>query len=356
MIGSLADLIAPPWAGPLPPEHPVSRMRRGAIVHALTPHPPVGCTPHEVVHRHDKLQVRYYAPTGPAQGAPLILVPSMINRATILDLEPGRSLVEAMAARGHATYLIDWGRPGPEDATEDLGYVLLDLLHRSIDRSCRHARQPRAHVLGYCMGGSLTAMLASLRPERFASLIALAAPVRFSEGGRFRDLCHPDVFDVDELIQGDGLLPPEAMAPVFKLLDPMGNLTRFLGVEAAADEPQALRRVMARDRWLSENVALPGAFAREWIARGYQRDELLAGTWEVRGEAMELSRLRMPTLVALCTRDAITPPAAARPLASAVSGPVQLEELPTGHIGVVVGSFGPRVFYPLIDRWIREQA
>ena len=32
----------------------------------------------------------------------------------------------------------------------------------------------------------------------------------------------------------------------------------------------------------------------------------------------------------------------------------RVEILETGHIGVVVGSFGPRVFYPLLDSWLRE--
>ncbi len=357
MIGALADLLAPPWALPLPPDHPIAKMRRGAMIHGLAPRPPVGQTPHAIVHRHDKLVVRHYAPTGPAVGGPpLVLVPSMINRAWILDLEPGRSMVEAMAAAGHATYLVDWGVPGPEDATEDLGYVLHELLHRSLDRICRHARAPRAHVLGYCMGGTLTAMLAALRPARFASLVALAAPVRFAEGGRFRDLSHPDVLDVDKAIAADGLMPPEVMAPVFRLLDPMGNLTKYLGVDDASADPKRLASVMARERWLGENVPLAGAFAREWIGRGYQDDALLDGTWVVRGEAIDLGRIACPTLVAPCARDQITPPAAALPLADAVGGPARVELLETGHIGVVVGSFGPRTFFPLVDRWIREHA
>jgi hypothetical protein len=44
------------------------------------------------------------------------------------------------------------------------------------------------------------------------------------------------------------------------------------------------------------------------------------------------------------------------PLAQATSSTdVHAEVLDTGHIGIVVGSFGPRVFYPLLDRWFRAR-
>ena len=88
--------------GALPPRwgtDPFARMQRGAVIHAVTPRPPVGLTPYRVIHRQDKLEVRYYAPRGAGAGAPLVLVPSMINRSYILDLEPDRSLIAGMCAR-----------------------------------------------------------------------------------------------------------------------------------------------------------------------------------------------------------------------------------------------------------------
>ncbi len=332
----------------------VARARQGMRILATTPRPPVGRTPHAVVHAQDKLVVRYYAPRGDARATPVVLVPSLINRAWILDLEPGRSLVEALSGMGHPTYLVDWGEPGPEDAEEDVGYVLLELLHRSIDRVCRHARSPQAFVLGYCLGGTLSAMYAALRPERVAGLVALAAPVSFANGGRFREFTAPGVFDVERAVTADGLVPVEVMKPAFQLLDPMGNWTKYLAVEAAASDPVQLARVLVRERWVEDNVPMAGAFAREFIGKGYQEDRLLAGTWVIRGERVDLRAVRAPVHVVACRKDFITPVAAALPLAAAVGGPASSTVLDTGHIGVVVGAEGPRTFYPLLDRWFRE--
>lgn len=345
--------VAPAWS-----TDPFSRIQRGAVVHALTPRPPVGLTPHEVVHRHDKLKLRYYPPpAGSSPRAPVVLVPSMINRAYILDLEPDRSLVRALAAAGHPTYLVDWGVPGPEDAREDVGYVIEELLHRSIDRACRHAHAERALVLGYCQGGTLAAVWAALHPERCAGLVALNAPVKFSEAGRFREFVDPARFHVDEAIDADGLVPVSVMKPAFQMLDPVGSWTKYLSVDEASADPHRLARVMARERWLEENVPMPGAFAREFIRACYQEDRLVAGTWEVRGRRVELRAIRCPVLVVMCARDFISPAGACAPLAEAVgAADVETHTLSAGHIGVVVGAEGPRTFYPLLDRWFRRVA
>ena len=79
----------------------IAAARRGAQILANAPRPPVGLTPHEVIHRQDKLAVRFYAAQQRIPGRlPVVLVPSLINKAWILDLEPGRSLVEALSAAG----------------------------------------------------------------------------------------------------------------------------------------------------------------------------------------------------------------------------------------------------------------
>ena len=337
----------------------VGRIQRGMWVHATAPRPDVGLTPHTVIHTHDKLVVRHYA-AQPAEGVarhpvPVVVVPSMINRAYIVDLEPGRSLVEGLAKAGHEVYLVDWGVPGPEDADEDVGYVLLTLLHRSIRRIARHAGSRQVHLFGYCMGGTLAAMYAALRGQHLASLTTLAAPIRFAEGGRFADLVTP--IDVDATLGADGLVPVEVMKPVFQLLDPMGNWSKFEGVEKASHDEATLRRVMVRERWLEENVPMAGAFAREFVREAYQGDHLVDGGWVIRGEAVDLHNITCPTLVVACARDFITPPAAATPLADLVGADVvRTEVLETGHIGVVVGGMGPKVFYPLLDGWFREVA
>lgn len=339
----------------IPGAKATERVHRGMLLHAALPRPPVGQTSHRVVHRHDKLVVRFYAPPPDSpRRPPVVLVPSLINRSYILDLEPDRSMVAALSAAGHPTYLVDWGVPAAEDADEDVEYVLMTLLRRSIRRACRHAGSSQAVVLGYCQGGVLSAMLAALEPDLFAGLILLNAPFRFSEGGRFRNLVQERVVDVEQGLV-DGLVPVETMQAAFKLLDPMGNWTKFLGIEAAQGQPARMARVLARERWLEETVPLPAAFARDFIRHTYQEDRLLEGSWRVGGRLVDLGRITCPVLVVAAERDFIAPLASALPVADAVSSDdVTVEVLPTGHIGCVVGSAAPRILHPLLDRWLRR--
>lgn len=333
------------------------QVRRGLWVHATTPRPPVGTTPHEIIHRQNKLCVRYYAPATASTGAPVVVVPSMINKASICDLEPDRSLVASLAEKGHPTYLVDWGVPTDEDALDSVAHVLLTLLHRSIDRVRRHAGAHKVFLLGYCQGGTLAAMYAALRPARVAGLATFTAPVRFSAAGRFRRFVDPAAFDVDSAIPADRLLPVSVMQSAFKLLDPMGNWGKFIALDEAAQRPDQLARALARERWLEENVPMPGTFAREFIRRAYQEDALLAGTWTVGDETVDLRNWTGPLLVVAARKDFIAPLESVAPLATATgSTDATLEVLETGHIGIVVGTFGPRVFFPLLDRWFRERA
>ena len=204
------------------------------------------------------------------------------------------------------------------------------------------------------MGGTIAAMFAARFPERVAALVTLAAPVRFAAGGRFASFVQQ--VDTEAAFSVHDLVPVASMKPAFQLLDPVGNVSKYLAIEAASHDPKQLARVLVRERWLEENVPLPGALAAEFIREGYQRDGLEHGTWIVDGAPVQLRDIRVPTLVVSCAKDFITPVAAAAPLAEWVSGPARHVSLDTGHIGVVVGAEGPRRFYPLLDGFFREVA
>src|SRR5262249_18711737 len=109
---------------------------------------------------------RFRGPSGPSGvGAPVLLVPSLINRWDILDLRPGASLVEALLAAGLDTYCLDWGVP--EDEDRYLGWDdVVARLGRALRFVQRNTRADALGLLGYCMGGTLAGIAAALAPER----------------------------------------------------------------------------------------------------------------------------------------------------------------------------------------------
>jgi len=108
--------------------------------------PPVGQTPHDEIFRENKwrlLRFRPVVPEAQRKRTPILLVPSLINRWYILDLQPGRSFAEWLVAAGHDVYIIDWGTPGAEDR-----YLTFDdICDRYLGRAVRQVATPQAAAM-----------------------------------------------------------------------------------------------------------------------------------------------------------------------------------------------------------------
>ncbi|MBL7373670.1 alpha/beta hydrolase, partial [Escherichia coli] len=77
-----------------------------------------------------------------------VFVPSLINPPFILDLAPGNSLLEWLAAQGLRPLLVDWGAPAPEDRGQGIDHHVAGLLLPLLD-----ALGEPPLLAGYCLGG-----------------------------------------------------------------------------------------------------------------------------------------------------------------------------------------------------------
>src|SRR5215472_3300119 len=88
-----------------------------------------GQTPKEVIWTKNKAQLYHYKPVCEKRfSVPILLIYALINRAYILDLMPGNSLVEYLVSQGFDVYLIDWGIPGEEDKNLTFENYILDYI------------------------------------------------------------------------------------------------------------------------------------------------------------------------------------------------------------------------------------
>jgi len=312
--------------------------------------PKVAPTPFDVVFRENKWSLLRYRNPARRFETPVLLVPSLINRHYVLDLMPGKSLVEYLVAQGHDVYCIDWGTPGDEDRYLTFDAIVDGYLGRAIRQAARVAGAKKTHVLGYCMGGTLAAIHAAVRPEPIASLTTLAAPVAFSEGGLLAFWTRAQSFDVSLLVDSLGNVPWPLLQFSFHLLRPTLSLAKVVGLIDRAESDEFVDGFLAIEHWGNDNVALPGAFYRTYVDELYRGDALLAGRFALSGRPALLSNIRCPLHVVSFEHDNIVPKGAALPLLShAGSADKRHLHLNGGHVGAVVSRSAAKGLWPALS-------
>ncbi len=314
--------------------------------------PQVGTTPADVVWEENKWKLlRYRArPEGLAYQTPMLLVPSLINRHYVLDLMPGKSFAEFMVKRGFDVYCIDWGTPGDEDRFVTFDDVVDRWLGRAIRVVAKTVPHEKVHLLGYCMGGTLTAIHGAVHPEHIGSMVALAAPVRFNDGSLLSKWTNSRGFDVDALVNAVGTVPWQLLQSAFHMLRPTLSLSKAISLLDRAWNDEFLDGFLALETWGNDNVSLPGEFYRRYIKALYQEDGLLEGRFSLSGKKVDLKNISFPTLAVSFEHDNIVPGPSAAALIDAIGSKVKQHlHLPGGHVGAVVSKHAAKTLWPQLE-------
>lgn len=325
------------------------------------PRPPVGSTPADVVHRENKWRLLHYRanPNAPKKyDTPILLVPSLINRHYVMDLLPGKSMAEDLVKMGHDVYCIDWGTPGDEDRFVTFDDVCDKYLGRAIRKVAGTSPRNKTHVLGYCLGGTLSVVHAAARPEHVASLLLLAAPVAFAEAGPMAVWTRSPQFKVSDIVDGFGNVPWQLMQGAFHMLRPTLNLAKAVGVIDRAANDEFLDGFLAIETWGNDNVSFPGACYEEYIERLYRADALMNDTMTLSALPAKLSNLKMPICCVVFGHDNIVPKESAAVLLDRVSSEDKTRlDLPGGHVGAVVSKAAQRGLWPKMSAfWAARDA
>lgn len=316
--------------------------------------PPVGSTPSDVVHAENKWRLLHYRARegGPSMRTPLVLIPSLINRHYVLDLLPGKSFIEWMVARGHDVYCVDWGTPTDEDRWVTFDDVCDRAIGRALRVATRASNVERAHLLGYCLGGTLTAIHAAARPERVATLTTLAAPIRFCDDGLLSAWTNVPAFDVNALVDGLGNVPWQLMQSAFQLLRPTLALSKAVHMIDRAWDDEFLDGFLALETWGNDNVSFPGEFYRRYIDELYRGDAFVKGTFALSGTPARLEAITCPTYCVTFEHDTIVPWESAKVLHDrAGARDKEWLHLKGGHVGAVVSKAAATRLWPKLSEF-----
>ena len=326
----------------------------------MTTKAPIAQTPKELVWTLNKAKLYRYTPVVPQQErhpVPLLLIFALMNRPYILDLRPGHSFVEFMLTRGFDVYLLDWGAPGLEDKHLKFDDYTLEYIPRAIRKVKALSGSEEFSMLGWCIGAILTTIYASMRPDDgLRNLILLTAPLDFSNKQEltFARWTDEKYFDVEKVLATFGNMPGEMIDYGAKSLKPVENyISNYLKLWDNLDNPQIVESWHAMNTWVTDNIPLAGGAFRQLIVDLYRNDRLMKGELMIRGQRVDLNRLRANLLTVIAEGDHITPPCQSEAVLSKVgSSDKELYRVPGGHIGIMAGSGAHKHTWPHIETWL----
>ena len=305
----------------------------------------------------------YGAPAGPtggddgalkdADGPTVLFVPSLVNRAYVLDLAPGHSMLRWLAKQGIRPLLLDWGWPGAMERRFTLTDYIAGRLERAMAAAAALAGGPTV-LAGYCMGGTMAVAAAQRRPDLVRALTLLAAPWDFHaadperavQAGRSLPLFEP-------VLAFDSTLTVDVLQMLFTFLDPFSVGEKYRGFGRLDPEGERARLFVALEDWLNDGVPLAAPVARECLSGWYGDNTPASGDWLIAGLPVDPATLQIPAFVVVPGRDRIVPPDSARPLAQLITS-ASLHEPIAGHIGMVAGMSARRVLWQPLLAWLRS--
>ena len=114
----------------------------------------IATTPYDVVYEQDRVKLKHYRPvTRQRIRTPLLLIYALINRETMLDLQPGRSVVENFLQEGVDVYMIDWGYPTRKDRFVSIDDHVNGYIGDMVDFIRAQNNVSKINMMGICMGG-----------------------------------------------------------------------------------------------------------------------------------------------------------------------------------------------------------
>ncbi len=375
----MADLSTMPFAVDRYDNPETTRLRKyatGAHLILQVSEIETGRTPREVVWQEDKARLYRYKPAAEKRfPVPVLLVYALILRPYIVDLVPGNSLVEYLGNEGFDVYLLDWGVPGDEDRQLSFENYVLDYLPEAVEQVLSNSGAEELSLFGYCQGGTMSVMYASLFPGKpTKNLVLLATPVDFAPD-------NPGLFGLWSVLTSGKYFEPDLFFDPDLVVETFGNFpanvpSRFTGAATSTLKPladyyarvharlwenveqkKAFESFLAVSKWVDDGVPFPGEAFRRWIRDFYYKNKLAKGEFELRGRRVDLSNVECSVLNIAGEKDYISPLSQAEPTMDLVgSEDKEFLVLDAGHMGLMASPIAKEELWPRVRDWLESRS
>jgi poly[(R)-3-hydroxyalkanoate] polymerase subunit PhaC len=301
-------------------------------------------TPGSVVLRNEVLELLQYKPsTERVREIPLLFIPPTINKYYILDISPGRSLVEHYVAHGHQVFMISWRNPGQEQGHFDLD-TYAQAVAEARDAVASIAAQPKVNLAAACSGGIISAGLlgqlaATGELGGVASLTLMVCALDNETEGTMSALASRDVAAaaVAESAR-KGYLDGQALAGVFTWLRPNDLVWNYVVNNYLLGKAPPAFDILY---WNQDTVRLAAGLHRDFIHVGLDNAFTHPGELEVFGQPVDLGVVDIDTYFVAGISDHIVPWESAYKGARLFGGNRRFVLSRSGHIQALVNPPSP---------------
>jgi polyhydroxyalkanoate synthase subunit PhaC len=311
-------------------------------------------SPGSVVLRTEVFELIHYRPsTQGVRDVPLLFVPPTINRYYILDLAPGRSMVEYLVGEGQQVFMMSWRNPEAAQGHFDLDTYAQAVLEAR-DAVAQITGQRSVHVNAACSGGIISACalghLAAIgEQDAVATLTLLVCALDNARAGTaaaFLDRETAAVAVADSARKGyvDG----QALAGVFAWLRPNDLVWNYVvNNYLLGKDPPAFDILY----WNQDSVRLAAGLHRDFVMVALENSLTRPGAVEVLGTPIDLDAVTVDSYVVAGLKDHIVPWENAQRSAALLGGDARFVLSTSGHIQALVNPPGPesRSSYRLTD-------
>lgn len=314
-----------------------------------------GGSSRQLVYTHEKARLFHYEATRPnlQQAVPTLIVYALVNRPTMADLEPDRSLIRGLLDRGVDVYLIEWEDPSGLDCNHGLSDYILRNLGGCVEFLTAAGRP--LNLLGICQGGTFALCYSALNPSQIRNLVVTVTPVDFHTS---EDMLSSWLRYVDLALLGRGNIPGDLLNALFLSLKPLRLAQqKYVGLGSQLDDQAAVETFMRMEKWIFDSPDLAGRALREFAQYFYRDNCLIKGGLTLDGRPVDLNNLRMPVLNVYASEDHLVPRAASQALRHHVGSKDYSEiEVPGGHIGIYVGAKTRQRVAEGVADWLKDRS
>ena len=269
-------------------------------------------SPGHVVYRDEMFELLQYAPTTPqVHKRPLVMSPPQVNKFYAVDLAPEKSLVKWTVDSGVQMFVVSWRNPTVDQRHWGLEEYAM-ALDRAVDVARRITGSPDVNMWGSCSGGmTLAAYLGWLAAKGEKKVANATWAVCVLDTGAALADSTLGLFNSPATIRAakarsrrKGFVSGEEMASMFAWLRPNDLIWNYwVNNYLLGNKPPAFD-ILA---WNADTTRLPGQFHCDLLDLVEKNPYVNAGTLEIAGMPIDMSKVKVGTYVIGGITDHITP-------------------------------------------------